>query len=142
MRVFVFLLRVSAIGFAAAGSLHLALGAGADVLLGAVLSEATLSDPVLDSQNRFYGVAFTVYAALFWLGAEDIQRYGPVLRAAFAVFFMAGLARVVSIVTHGLPSSLVIVLLAVEILLPFVLWLWLSVLDKRGHASGIETTRE
>ena len=42
------------------GALHLTLGLNADVLLGAKVPAETLSDPALDSQNRFYGVAFMV----------------------------------------------------------------------------------
>ena len=40
---------------------HLMFGVGADVQLGANVSAQSLADPVLDSQNRFYGVIFTVY---------------------------------------------------------------------------------
>jgi hypothetical protein len=35
------------------GALHLALGVGADVLLGAQLPVVALADRALDSQNRF-----------------------------------------------------------------------------------------
>lgn len=104
--------------------LHLCLGAGAEVLLGASLSEAALSDPVLDSQNRFYGVSFSLYGVLLFLVAAEPERYRPVLAALLAVFFLAGVARLVSIMLHGLPGPLVLVLLALELLLPPLLWRW------------------
>jgi len=44
------------------GVLHLVLGLNADVLLGARLPAAVIADPALDSQNRFYGVAFMPYS--------------------------------------------------------------------------------
>jgi hypothetical protein len=68
-------LRLAAPVFVLVGALHLFLGAGADVLLGAHLPIEALSDPALDSQNRFYGVAFTLCGFLFYLGAGDPHRY-------------------------------------------------------------------
>lgn len=62
MKSYARVLKLVAPVFFMVGAVHLILGPGADVLLGARLSAATLGDAVLDSQNRFYGVAFTVYA--------------------------------------------------------------------------------
>jgi hypothetical protein len=112
--------------FILVGALHLALGAGADVLLGAKLPPQALSDAALDSQNRFYGVAFTLYGVLLYLCATDLRKYATVLRCVLWVFFAAGLARLVSIATHGLPPTPVLALLASEILMPPLLHLWLS----------------
>ena len=126
MQTFTLLLRLTAPVFLLVGALHLALGVGADVMLGAKLPSAALSDAVLDSQNRFYGIAFTLYGVLFLICASDLHKYATVLRAVLWVFFAAGLARLVSIAVHGLPSALVLVLLATELILPPVLLVWLS----------------
>ena len=126
MQIFTLLLRFTAPVFLLVGALHLALGVGADVMLGAKLPSAALSDAVLDSQNRFYGIAFTLYGVLFLICASDLHKYATVLRAVLWVFFAAGLARLVSIAVHGLPSALVLVLLATELILPPVLLVWLS----------------
>lgn len=107
-----------------AGLLHVLMGLNADVLLGAHVSPQTLSDPTLDSQNRFYGVAFTVYGWLLYLCATDLDRYRPVLRCMLAVFFAAGLARLVSVALLGWPSLPVIGLGAAELVLPVVLAGW------------------
>jgi hypothetical protein len=104
----------------------LALGAGADVLLGAKLPLEALSDATLNSQNRFYGIAFTLYGLLFYLCATDLRKYATVLRCVFWVFFAAGLARLVSIATHGVPAPLVLALLASELVMPPLLLLWLT----------------
>jgi hypothetical protein len=61
--------------FLAVGALHLAIGVKADVLLGAKLPVEALADPTLDSQNRFYGVAFTLYGVLLFLCASNIPKY-------------------------------------------------------------------
>jgi hypothetical protein len=60
------------------GVLHLVLGLNADVLLGANLPAPVIADPVLDSQNRFYGVAFMLYGVCLFLGGSDLKRYLPV----------------------------------------------------------------
>ena len=120
------LLKFSAPVFILVGALHLALGAGADVLLGAQLSADALADATLDSQNRFYGVAFSLYGILFYLCATDLPKYATVLRCVLWVFFAAGLARLVSIATHGIPPPFVLALLALEITLPPILHVWLS----------------
>ena len=126
MQIFTLLLRLTAPVFLLVGALHLALGVGADVMLGAKLPSAALSDAVLDSQNRFYGIAFTLYGVLFLICASDLHKYATVLRAVLWVFFAAGLAQLVSIAVHGLPSMLVLVLLDTELILPPVLLVWLS----------------
>lgn len=120
-----FLKLASAVFFAVA-AVHLWLGVGAEVLLGARLPTDTLADPTLDSQNRFYGVAFSLYGVLLFLSASDLRRFAPVLRCVLWVFFAAGLARLVSIATHGVPPPLVVALLVTELAIPPVLHSWLS----------------
>lgn len=108
------------------GGMHLMLGIQADVLLGAKISLEVLSDPVVDSQNRFYGIAFTLYGFLLFLCATDLEKYQTVLRILLWVFFAAGCARLVSILTHGLPSEFLLILLASELALPPLCILWLK----------------
>jgi len=108
------------------GCLHLVLGVNAEVMLGANLSLATVSDPVLDSQNRFYGVAFTLYGFLLYVCATDLTKYQSILRLALWVFFAAGCTRFVSLVIHGLPSDYVLILMALELLMPPLGLVWLS----------------
>ncbi len=126
MKPFILVLKLSAPVFLAVGALHLVLGVGADVMLGAKLPAEALADPALDSQNRFYGIAFTLYGVLLFLCATDLHKYSTVLRCVLAVFFAAGTARLVSIALHGFPPPLVIVLLLSELLLPPILWIWLN----------------
>ena len=126
-------LKVLAPVFVGVGLLHLILGVRADVFLGASLPEAALTDPVLDSQNRFYGVAFSAYGFLIWVCAGDLVKYRTVLQILLGLFFAAGCARVVSIAIYGLPSYLVLVLLASELILPPILaWWHKRNLDRHG----------
>lgn len=119
----IFVLRLFAIGCILAGMTHVALGLGADTALGANPGAAAL-DASLDSQNRFYGMAFTVYGALTWLYTRDMTRYAPMFRVLMAAFFLGGLARLVSAALHGMPSALVLGLAASELLLPPLFLSW------------------
>lgn len=118
-------LRISAAVFVVVAGLHLVFGLDADRMLGAVLPATTVAEPSLDSQNRFYGVAFSLYGVVLYLCAGDLRRYAPILEATFAVFFLAGLARLVSWHQRGAPAPLVIALMVTEIVLPPLLYGWL-----------------
>lgn len=118
-----------------AGTLHGLLGLHADVLLGAHLPREILANPSLDSQNRFYGVAFTVYGWLLYLCSTDLDRYRPVLRCMLAVFFAAGVARIISVLTQGWPSLAIIGLGTAELVLPLVLAVW----DERSRRAAPAT---
>ena len=114
------------------GALHLVLGLNADILLGARLPASVISDPALDSQNRFYGVSFMLYGVVLFIGGADLKRYLPLVRWALWIFFAAGLARLVSITLYGLPPPLVILLLLSEVFgAPVLLW-WLSRASKEA----------
>lgn len=135
MQTFTLALRLLAPVFLLVGALHLALGVGADILLGAKLAAEAVADPTLDSQNRFYGVAFTLYGVLLLVCASDVPKYATVLRCVFWVFFAAGIARVVSIAIHGVPPASVLALLASELILPPILVFWLAQVRKSSNAS-------
>lgn len=126
MRSLVLVLRLLAPVFFIVGTLHLVLGLGADALLGARVSAEAMTDPALDSQNRFYAVAFTLYGVLLFLCSTDITKYATVLRCVLWVFFAAGLARFVSIALHGSPPPMIWLLLVGEVLPPPALAWWLS----------------
>ncbi len=119
-------LRVAAVIFFLVAVLHLILGLNVDILLGAKVPAKVVQDPVLDSQNRFYGASFTLYGVLLILCASNLDKYATVLRWTLLCFFAGGIARLVSIGAYGLPSPLVVTLLLSEILAPpLVLW-WLE----------------
>ena len=126
MRALALVLKLLAPVFFIVGALHLVLGLGADVLLGAKVSAETMTEPALDSQNRFYAVAFTLYGVLLFLCSTDIPKYATVLRCVLWVFFAAGLARFVSIALYGSPPPMIWLLLVGEVLPPLLLAWWLS----------------
>ncbi len=115
MPAFVVVLQVLAVVAMLVGAGHLTMGLQSDVLLGARLPAEVIADPVLDSQNRFYGVVFIGNGALVWLCARDPARYATVLRIVAAFIFAGGLARLLSIALTGAPSPQVFALIAVEL---------------------------
>ena len=123
MRLF---LRLTALIILLVGTVHITLGIGGEALLGSAPSAETLANPGLDSQNRFYGAAFILYAVLLWIGAAEPQRHRTVLLALFGCFFLGGLARLVSIAMTGTPPPAILLLLASELLIPAYFWWWLS----------------
>lgn len=126
MHALIVVLKLVAPLFFIVGALHLILGIGADVLLGAKLPVEAIADPALDSQNRFYGVSFTLYGVLLFLCSTNILKYATVLRCVLWVFFAGGLARIVSIAILGFPPPFVIALLVAELLPPPLFIWWLS----------------
>jgi hypothetical protein len=120
------------------GMLHLVLGLGADAMLGAKITPEVMADPALDSQNRFYGVSFTIYGLLCYLCATDIAKYAAVLRCTLYVFFVAGLARLVSIALRGLPPLPVLFLLTLEMSAPpLLLWLLWKESEKMAKSKRV-----
>ena len=105
------------------GLTHIALGLQTDVLLGANVAAELLSDPVLDSQNRFYGAIFMGYGALIFLCTTNLRQHATLFRILSGGVLLGGLARVVSIVLHGVPSTPVLGLIAIELLgVPLLVW--------------------
>ena len=122
-------LRLLAPVFPAVSALHLALGVKAEVLLGADLPDQAVDDPTLDSQDRFYGVFFSLPAVLLLLAAHDLPRYRPVLRAVLWATFAGGLARLVGWQAKGRPSAPILGLLAIELAVPPAMDIWLHRID-------------
>lgn len=133
MQTLSLLLKFMAPLFGVIAALHLALGLDAEVLLGARISAETALDPSLNSQNRFYGVAFAVYGAILYISATDLPRYRPILLATLWVFFAAGLSRLVSWVVDGVPAPLVIGLAVIELVAPLLILFWIRTLRPAEH---------
>ena len=117
-------LRLAAIAYFAAGSLHLVFGLSAENLLGAGLTPDVLTNPSLDSQNRYYGTSFMIYGALLWLCVKDMPRFGGVFRLILLFTFAGGCSRIIALLLHGWPSPAIIGLALSELLLPPILYVW------------------
>lgn len=118
MNTLAIVLKLAAPIFWIVGAVHLIFGLSADAMLGAHISADTITDPGLDSQNRFYGVAFTVYGTLLFVCASNLSKYRSIVLCLLWTFFAAGLARLISIAMLGTPPPLILALLAVELIAP------------------------
>jgi len=126
-------LKISAPVFLFIGALHLVIGPNADVALGANIPASVISDPVVDSQNRFMGVSFALFGVLFYLCATDLQKYEKVFYCLLAVFFAGGIARLVSMAVTGAPTVQIIFLTLLELLMPPLLLIWYKATKKRAY---------
>ncbi len=124
MKGLILILKVSAPIFIFIGSLHFVVGLNADVALGAFIPLSVINDPVLDSQNRFFGASFTLFGVLFYLCATDLRKYDKVFYCLLVVFFAGGIARVVSMLVTGLPSLQIYILTGLELVMPPLLFVW------------------
>lgn len=94
---------------------HIALGPAA--IPGALPVNATM-----DSEDRFYATLFLGFGlALIWC-SRDLRLRSRTFAVLLLVFFAGGCARLISAALVGLPSTLFIVLGAIELLLPLLLW--------------------
>jgi hypothetical protein len=94
--------------------LHIALGP--KCIPGSVPVNATM-----DSEDRFYATLFLAYGfALLWC-VKGIERKGAYVNLLAMIFFVGGLARIISILAVGLPNRFFIAMTILELLLPLVI---------------------
>ena len=77
----------------------------------------------MDSEDRFYATLFLGFGAANVWCAQELGARGQLFRALMLVFFLGGVARLVSAAQVGPPSLLFTALGAIELVLPPVL-LW------------------
>jgi hypothetical protein len=78
----------------------------------------------MDSEDRFYATLFLGFGAAHLWSARDLAVRSNVLLALQAVFFLGGIARLISWAQVGPPIDLFVFLGALELLIPPLLWLW------------------
>ncbi len=78
----------------------------------------------MDSEDRFFGALFVGYGlANLWV-ARDLIGRRQVVRFLLGIFFLGGIARLISIAVAGLPHPFFIAMAGIELLLPpLALWL-------------------
>lgn len=80
----------------------------------------------IDADMRFYAVLFTAYGLAFIWCARDIDARAVPINLLGLIFFAGGLARLLSIATHGLPNWFYIVMIPVELIVPVVNYYWVE----------------
>jgi len=80
----------------------------------------------MDSEDRFYATLFLGFGlAAAWTSCDLRSRNGLFL-TLMAVFFVGGLARIVSFIMAGPPNAFFEVMTILELVIPPASWLWLK----------------
>jgi len=82
------------------------------------------SNASVESELRYYAVFYVAFGAYLWSLAPDVAVRGRELRAAALVLFCGGLSRVVGVLVDGWPEADYVVLMVVELTLPWILIAW------------------
>jgi hypothetical protein len=98
---------------------------GQTVLAGgdSVLDHGDVSAGV-DSELRFYAAWYVVAGALLLRSVPRVETEALIVRAFGAAFFLAGSARLLSLVTVGRPHAFALVLMVLEFVIPVVIVPW------------------
>jgi Domain of unknown function (DUF4345) len=75
-----------------------------------------------DSELRFYAVFWLAYGICLIAVARDVNAKSKLVSWLLALFFMGGIGRAVSILQVGFPHPLFLVLMAIELMLPPILY--------------------
>ena len=88
-------------------------------------------NPTMDSEDRFYATLFLGFgAALIWCG-RDLARRRTAFGWLMLIFFLGGVARLVSAVQTGWPNAFFQAMTAIELFLPIILWIALRAASRR-----------
>jgi len=72
----------------------------------------------MDSEDRFFGTLFAAYGvALLWC-IKDIERKSLPVHFLSATFFLAGVARLISVAAVGPPNGFFLAMAALELSIP------------------------
>ncbi|MEP3891858.1 MAG: DUF4345 domain-containing protein [Hellea sp.] len=74
-----------------------------------------------ESELRFYSVFWIAYGAILIQTARDLKTHISRVPLLLGLFFAGGLARLAAYFTSGVPHTLFVVLMIVELVLPVIL---------------------
>ena len=95
------------------------------VLFGmASISGDVVATPDADSEMRFYSVWYVVVGALLLRARRDVIGATNIVRFVGFGFFAAGCARALSWSVVGRPGTVALILMVIELLLPFIVIPW------------------
>jgi hypothetical protein len=105
------------------GAMDLVMGARVLNAAGAALSVEALSDPILNSQIRFWGAIWFGFGVVLWVVARDLHGNALWFRLLCGVLLISGIGRAVSMLQFGLPSPPLIGATVIELVgIPLLLW--------------------
>ena len=75
----------------------------------------------MDSEDRFYATLFLGYGFALLYCIKAIETHSELIYALAAVFFLGGIARLISIIQVGLPIPFFVLMMGFEFLLPIAM---------------------
>ncbi len=117
------------------GAVALTAGLVSVVLGAASVAGAGTPTPSLDSELRFYAAWYAVAGALALRASVRVESETFTVRAIAAGFFLAGCGRALSFAFVGRPHVVAVVLMVIELVIPFVLIPWQAAVA-RGAEGG------
>jgi hypothetical protein len=115
-----------------------ALLSGINVLIGGASKIPGASEAVeatIDNELRFFSVFWSAYGIFcFWV-AKNIHKQSFFIPYIALVFFIGGIGRLISMLTIGLPASVLIPIMILEFIIPIILYgIYRRVYKKNIHA--------
>lgn len=89
-----------------------------------------LATPNIESELRFFGMMFVFYGGVMVHTVKRLDLYASRVPILLGVFFLAGLARLKSYFEIGPPNALFIGLMAIELGLPVLLFIFWKLRQK------------
>ena len=115
--------------------MHLALGSASIPGAGPV-------SPTVDGEDRFYAVIFGGYGFALIYCAKDVATRRSTIQLLAGLFMAGGVARAVSWILVGRPHRFFIVMLALELVLPMVIWALQKKVARDVAQDGLPQTGE
>ena len=98
---------------------------GVDSIVGAEAVSATV-----DSEMRFYAVWYAAAGVALLRSVPQVESERRIIGPVAVLFFIAGCSRALSWIVVGRPHSLTVVLMAIELALPFVILPWQAAVSR------------
>ncbi|MBK5228975.1 MAG: DUF4345 domain-containing protein [Actinobacteria bacterium] len=86
--------------------------------------------PSVDSELRFYAVWYAAAGIVLLRAVPGVEEARTTIRVVAAAFFIAGCARLISIAVAGKPHGSLLVLMALELVLPVVMVPWQAAVQR------------
>jgi hypothetical protein len=97
---------------------HLVLGPAS--IPGSIPVNATM-----DSEDRFYATLFLGFGVAMVWSSRDLRARAHTFEALMAIFFLGGIARIISMIVVGPPIPFFQLMTLLELLIPPLSWIWL-----------------
>ncbi len=106
---------------------------GYAAIFGASGELSALSDASVDSELRFYCVFFFVFGVFCIRFSRDVAAHRKGIAILMLIFFMGGVGRAISYLTHAPPVPIFILLMWIELTLPPIImfFYWVGMARRR-----------